>query len=183
MSPITQIVSIATSAILVMVFMFVGFITACDILYLYVPFMRIPLAGQNAQAQSMSSGMGYGGGGMGMGGFSGGFNSIQSAPQQGNSERRVKFVSTEVLQAMAEAGDATSQGGIDGGMPNAMFNQQQQQRPTHKSAGRIYLQKRIVALVFLGIMAVLLMSSFFTDLGINVGMVILKLVAMLPFVN
>ena len=85
-------------------------------------------------------------------------------------------------QATGHAGGGMMGGGFGGGYGGGFgggFGAQPNdvQQKGGKSAIRVYVGKRVVALTFLGIASVLLFTSAFTDFGINVGGMLLNLLA------
>lgn len=147
--------------------------TAVDLLYWAIPPLRGILAKQNPTA-------GNGGmGGMGMGGMQ----------QRQSSSKLPIFVSDDMLQAMAEGGNVSSQGGINGGMGMGGFGggmvgfgggmgmnmsmQQQESKPHILTA---YFKKRLLSLVIFGVCIAVLFSSALMDTGINLGAFLIKLI-------
>ena len=163
-------------------------ITALDLLYIGFPPMRSILypAGQSTPQGGMPMGgmgmgrMGMMGGGMAMGGMQG-----SQAMATGSSHR---WVSDEAIAAVALSQPVAAQAPVMGGgmgmgmagmgMGMPMANQAPAGNTT-QSAITVYFKKRIVFIVVFGICAVVLLSSVLTDCGLNVGMLILKIIGKL----
>lgn len=186
-SPITNIIGTLIGVILAIASAAIFLVTALDLLYIGVPFVRPLLypAGQQAGGAPMGGGMPMGGmgmGRMGMGGMAMGGMQGAQAMASGNSRR---FVSDEAIAAVALAQPTSAQapmmssgmgmggmgmmggGMMGGGAPAAM--------PT-KSVIVEYLKKRTIFIIVFAICSVVLFSSVLTDCGINVGLLFLKLI-------
>lgn len=184
-SPITNIIGTAIGIIMAFTSAVIFLVTALDLLYIGVPIVRPLLypAGQQAGGAPMG-GMPMGGmgmrGGMGMGGMSMGGMQGSQAMASGNSRR---WVSDEAIAAVALAQPVPAQAGMmGGGMPmggmpmGGMSMGGGAPAPTSaKSAIFEYLKKRIVFIIIFGTCSVVLFSSILTDCGLNIGMLILKL--------
>lgn len=166
---LTDLIGVAISFIVILTFLGIGLITALDVLYMAFPPVR---------------GFLYTAGTDGAGGMSGmnmsGNNSI------GNRQ----WVSDEAVQVASMLGgsaQATGHGGmpVGMGMPMGMgmgipgAQSPQKQQGGGRVAIGVYLQKRIVFLVLLGVASVLLFTSAFTDFGINVGGMLLELLSVI----
>ncbi|MEC2463375.1 hypothetical protein P9X10_00490 [Bacillus cereus] len=166
-SPLTNVLGIGIGVIMSATFAWVFFQTALDLLYWAVPPLRGLLARQNPAMQ--------GGGMMGM-----------QPQQQQSSGRSIVCVSDEMLQAMEEAGNQASQGGMGGGMPMGGGGMgmppmggmgMQQAPPSRKNVLVTYFKKRILSVVILGVCATVLFSSMLLDTGINMGQFVLKIIS------
>lgn len=180
-SPITNLFGNLAGLIIILVSAAIVCVTACDLAYIGLPFMRSILnPGYNAQGGGMQSmgGMGGFGGrmGMGMGGMQGG----QAQGQEYGLHRR--WVSDEAVLCVQANNPMQQQGGMGGGMMGGgmmgmgsgmMGGQQQQQQPT-KSVIMEYLKKRTIFLVIFAVATILLTSSIFTDCGINIAQLLFK---------
>lgn len=164
---LTDLIGVAISFILIFIFAVVGLITALDILYISFPPVRQFL---------------YTAGTDGAGGMSG-------MNMSGNSSIGGRqWVSDEAVQVATMLGAGAQANGHGAspmpsygmpGMPMAGAQSQQTQRGGGKVGIRVYIQKRITFLIFLGVASVLLFTSAFTDFGINVGGFILQLLALI----
>lgn len=169
-SPLADIIGVLTGFIIAITTALIFLVTALDILYISVPFVRKFLNPEVAQG-GMQGGMGMGmRGGMGMQG------------NQGGSGHR--WVSDEAVQALQEAGVADGgQGGAMGGMGmggyggmNAMGTQQQQSGG--KSSVMSYLKKRAFFLIVFAITTTILMSSLLLDCGLNLADLLYKIISL-----
>ncbi|MBO5424760.1 MAG: hypothetical protein J6A25_04530 [Lachnospiraceae bacterium] len=154
-------------------------VTALDLVYIGMPFTRSflnPKYGAQMGGASPMGGMGMGGMGMGMHRGYGGMGAMgamgggaQQAPEQG---MRRQWVSDEAEYCVnfAQRQDLMSSGGVApiGGMP------QQTQPTSTKSVILMYLKKRAFFLVIFSVCVVVLMSSLFTDCGLNLAELISK---------
>lgn len=169
---LTDLIGVAISFIMIILFSVIGLITALDMLYIGVPWSR---------------GMLYTPGTDGAGGISG-MNGTGKTSLLG-----IQWVSDEAVQVASMLGGSAQATGHGGGMsPMGGFGggfgggyggvglgaqPQQVQQNGGRSPIRAYLSKRLVFLVYLGICSVLLFSSMFTDFGINIGGFILDLLS------
>lgn len=169
-SPLADIIGVLTGFIIAITTALIFLVTALDILYISVPFVRKFLNPEVAQG-GMPGGMGMRGGmGMGMQG------------NQGGGGHR--WVSDEAVQALQEAGVADGgQGGAMGGMGmngyggmGAMGAQQQQ--PGGKSSVMSYLKKRAFFLIVFAITSTILMSSLLLDCGLNLADLLYKIISL-----
>ena len=170
-SPLADIIGVLTGFIIAITTALIFLVTALDILYISVPFVRKFLNPEVAQG-GMQGGMGMRGGmGMGMQGNQGG----------GGGHR---WVSDEAVQALQEAGVADGgQAGAIGGMGmggyggmNAMGAQQQQSGG--KSSVMSYLKKRAFFLIVFAITTTILMSSLLLDCGLNLADLLYKIISL-----
>lgn len=169
---LTSIIGVAISFLIIVVFAFTGFITACDLLYMYVPFVRKFLYSPGTDGTGAMTGMGGSG---------------------STSFLNFQWVSDEaVAVASMLGGSAQATGHMSGGMPGIMggggfggpafgmgAQNPQVQQNGGKSPIRVYIGKRLVALTLLGVASVLLFTSAFTDFGINVGGLLLQVLALI----
>lgn len=179
-SPIVTALGTLAGVIMLVVIAAIGVVTALDLLYIYVPITRNALGGGAGGANPqtpMMGGMGMGGrygmsGGMGMGGMSGG-----ASPQPAGH----RWVSDEAIQAVALVSAGTQQpmaGGVGMGMGMGMGMQQPQPQAQQsgKSVALTYFKSRVFALILFGVCSVVLFSSVLTNCGINVGLLVLKII-------
>lgn len=174
-SGLRSIISFVASIIIYATFLFIGLITALDILYISVPWFRPWL---------------FTAGTSGTGGMAGGFGMSVGNAQGRQSLGGIQWVSDEAVQVASMlggesqslghggmAGGGFGGGGFGGGGFGAQSGASQQ--AGGKSAIGAYLKKRIVFLFLLGVSMVLLFTSAFTDFGINVGGLLLELLGWL----
>ena len=74
---------------------------------------------------------------------------------------------------MASAG---TQQPMSGGMGMGMGMQQPQAQPKGKSVALTYFKSRVFSLILFGVCSVVLFSSVLTNCGINVGLLVLKII-------
>lgn len=188
MSPLVKVLGNITGCIMVFTVAAIFLVTALDLCYIGVPFTRAFLNPQYAsgvQAGGMpmgGMGMGmrsYGMGGMGMGG---------AGPQQNMPEAglRRKWVSDEAVAIVAQyAAQPIGQnsamgmgGGMMGGMGMGMGMPMGGGAPTPPPPTKIvifeYFKKRMVFMVVFAIASTLLLSSLFTDCGLNIAELAVK---------
>lgn len=175
-SPITALIGKAIGFIVLITNSLLFLITALDLLYITVPFLRKYLNPSNLQqGGGMMPGMGMGPRmGMSMGGAAGGGGADPNAH---------KWVSDEAVAALMQGGQMQgAQGGMMGGM-NAMggmsmMGGQQAQPQGTKSIIGIYLKKRMFFLIFFAIASTILMSSILLDCGLNLAQLLYKILSM-----
>lgn len=158
-SPIVSALGTLAGVIMLIVVAAIGVVTALDLLYIYVPVTRTFLGGGAGGAAPQAPMMG---------GMAGG-----ASPQPTGH----RWVSDEVIQAVAMASAGTQQpmsGGM--GMGMGMGMQQPQAQPKGKSVALTYFKSRVFSLVLFGVCSVVLFSSVLTNCGINVGLLILKII-------
>lgn len=174
-SPITNFFGNVTGVIAILTVAAVGLITALDIAYIAIPPLRSIL---NPQAQA-TQGSPMGGMGLGGVGMVGG-QSAQQAPEHG---LRRRWVSDEAVQALTQASGQSAQAsspmggmglGIGGVGYGGMNGGQQTQPVSTKSVISTYLKKRVCFLILFGVCMTLLLSSLFTDSGINLALLLQK---------
>lgn len=198
-SPLVNVIGTISGFIVMVTSAAIFMVTAADLAYIGLPFTRAWLnpmyAAGGAQAGGMPmGGMGMGGmgmrGGVGMGmGGMGGMGGGAQAPVESGLRRR--WVSDEAVycvntycqpQQQAQGGMPMGGGmgmgmggmGAMGGM--GMGGQQQQPMPM-KSVIFEYLKKRVFFLIVFAVATTVLMSSVFTDCGINLGLLTIKIFA------
>lgn len=155
-------------------------VTALDLAYIGIPFVRpflSPAQGQSSGGMSGGMGMGGGFGGQGLGGGFGG-QGMGGGAQQPQGKQ---WVSDEVLAVMAEGG-AQQQGSMSGGMGGmggfggmGGMGGAQQQPVSTKSRILEYFKKRLFFLILFAVASIMLTSSIFTDCGINVAELLFKI--------
>lgn len=165
---LTDLIGVAISFIMIIIFSVIGLITALDMLYIGVPWSR---------------GMLYTPGTDGAGGLSGmngtGKTSLLGIQWVSDEAVQVASMLGGSAQATGHGGVMSPMGGFGGGYGGVGLGAQPQQVQQNggRSPIRAYLSKRLVFLVYLGICSVLLFSSMFTDFGINLGGFILDLLS------
>lgn len=196
-SPIVNILGTVSGLIVMVVSAAIFVITALDLAYIGLPFTRAllnptygggaPAGGAPMGGMGMGMGMGMRGGmgmgGMGMGAPAGGAGMM---PEHGLRRRWVSDEAVFVVntyanpqaQGGAMGGGMSPMGGMGGmggmGMMGGMPQQQAQPMPT-KSVIFEYLKKRIFFLIVFALATVVLMSSIFTDCGINLAELLTKI--------
>lgn len=173
-SPVVNFIGMLIGLVCVLTTAGVGLITALDLLYIAIPPVRGFLyeGAQQQGGMGMAGGMGMGGmhGGMGMGGMGG--MQPQGAP------RKIRWVSDEVVATVAMCQPQGQGGGMPGGMmAGGMGMQGAQQNMSTKSTISVYLKKRVFFLVLFAVASIVLLSSVFTDCGINVAALVMKIMA------
>lgn len=171
--PIAAAIGTLSGFVVIIISAAIFLVTSLDLAYIGVPFLRQYLNPAYASGGAQG-GMGMGGMGMGMGGMGMGM-SANPAPQGR------KWISDEaemcVKMATAGAGASPMAGGMGGmggmGMGMPMGGQQQQPMKT-KSVILEYLKKRIFFIVIFTVATIVLMSSIFTDCGINLAELLMK---------
>lgn len=172
-SPVVNFIGMLIGLVCVITTAGVGLITALDLLYIAIPPVRGFLyegAQQGGMAGGMGMGMGNMHGGMGMGGM--GMGGMQ--PQGG--AHKMRWVSDEVVATVAMC-QPQGQGGGMGMMAGGMGMQGAQQNMSTKSTISVYLKKRIFFLVLFAVASIVLLSTVFTDCGINVAALVMKIMA------
>lgn len=174
---LTDIIGMGISLLIILTFAFTGFITAADLFYLYFPPIRKFLYSAGTDGTGGMTGMG------GMGGNGGGSTSFLG----------LQWVSDEAVAVSSMLGGSAQATGHGGGMMGGGFGggygggfgggfgaqPNDVQQKGGKSVIRVYLGKRVVALVLLGVASVLLFTSAFTDFGINAGGMILNILSVI----
>lgn len=167
--PLATVIGNATGLILVIVTALIFLITALDLAYIAVPFIRKFLNPNLGTGQSASGGMPMGGMG-GMGGMS-----RPSAPAGGGhcwvSDEAIASVNLAGGNQQAQPGmGAMSMGNpMMGGAPGP------QAQPT-KSVIVTYLKKRMVFMVVFVVCTIVLFSSALTDCGINLAELLMNII-------
>lgn len=201
-SPIVSAIGTISGFIVMVVSAAIFMVTALDLCYIGLPFMRGILnpeyaSGGAAGGAAPMGGMGMGGMGMGMRGgmgMMGGMGAMGGggAAQPMEHGLRRKWVSDEAVYCVATyAGGGASAQPAMGGMPGmggmgmgmggmgamgAMGGAAQQQQMPMKSVIMEYLKKRSFFLIVFAVATVILMSSVFTDCGINLAALLTKIV-------
>lgn len=178
-SPIVNALGTLSGFIIMLVNAGIFVVTALDLAYIGIPFLRTtlnPNYGAGAQGGSPMGGMGMGmgmRGGMGMGGM--GMGGAQPA-----APGRKCWVSDEAVACVQMASQGQAQGGspmgggmgmMGGGMGMGgmgMGGAQAQPIPT-KSVILEYLKKRTFFLIIFAVATIILMSSILTDCGLNLA--------------
>lgn len=172
-SPIVNALGTLSGFIIMIVSAAIFVVTALDLAYIGLPFLRPtlnPNYGAGAQGGSPMGGMGMGmgmRGGMGMGGMG------MGGAQPATSGRRC-WVSDEAINCVQLASQGQAQGSPMGGgmgmMGGGMGMGGAQAKPVPtKSVIFEYLKKRTFFIIIFAVATVLLMSSIFTDCGLNLA--------------
>lgn len=154
-------------------------ITACDLAYIGIPPLRGVLNPGYA-AGGAAGGMGMGGMGMGGMGMRGGMG-MHGAAGGGGAAGGICWVSDEAKFCVSQSGGGQpgAMGGAMGGMGamgGAMGGMQGGQQQGGKSVVFMYLKKRSFFIIVFTICTVVLMSSLFTDCGLNLAALLSKVV-------
>ena len=179
-SPLVNALGTLSGGIIMIVSAAIFAITAADLAYIGVPPLRGFLnpaysAGGGGAAGGMGMGMGMGAGGygagrMGMGAMGGG----------GGAAGGICWVSDEAKFCVSQAGGGQpAVGGMGMGMgmgAGGMGMQGGQQQQGGKSVIFMYLKKRSFFVIVFTICTVVLMSSLFTDCGLNLAALLAKIV-------
>lgn len=171
-SPVVNALGTASGFIIMLVSAGIFVVTALDLAYIGIPFLRPtlnPNYGAGAQGGSPMGGMGMGmgmRGGMGMGGMGGGAQPAASGRRCLVSDEAVACVQMASQGAQGGSPMGGGMGMMGGGM--GMGGAQAQPAPT-KSVIFAYLKKRTFFLIVFAVATVLLMSSIFTDCGLNLA--------------
>lgn len=174
----------ATSFLIWLVVALTFMVTAFDLMYILVPFVRPWLADANEDGQGQSMGGGFGGG---MGGMMGGAN----ASAQKKSIMNRQWVSDEAVNAVKSLGgsaQAQTSGGMGGGMGGgfgggfgggmgSMGMAPDQEANTKKTVLGDYFKKRLVVLFILGLAIVVLTGSTVMGFGMDLGTWLMRTVA------
>lgn len=161
-SPIVSALGTISGFIIMCVSGGIFLVTALDLVYIGIPFLRTflnPMYGQSSGGASPMGGMGSPQGGM---------------QSQGFLKRRL--VSDEAVACVNMAQSGGQQGGMGMGMNSMMGGMQQQQSQPTKSVIFEYLKKRSFFIVIFTVATVLLMSSLFTDCGLNLAELLDKII-------
>jgi hypothetical protein len=190
-SPIVSLLGTLSGFIVMIVSAGIFVVTALDLAYIGLPFTRSLLNPQYASGGGAMMG-GAPMGGMGMGGMRGmgGMGGMQGA-QGGGGEYGMhrRWVSDEAVACVQMASPQPQAGGMAGGMGGGMMGggmmgggmmgggmPQQQQQPQHtKSVILEYLKKRSFFIIIFAVATVVLMSSIFTDCGLNLAELLTKI--------
>lgn len=181
-SPIVNFIGVLVGILCALTTGGVGLVTALDLLYIAVPPVRTFLydgAGQQGGMQGgMGMGMGMGGMGMRGAGMYGGGMGMQGAGMQ-QGQKRFRWVSDEVVATVALCQPGGQSPAMAGGgmMGMGMMNGAPQQNMSTKSTISVYLKKRIFFLVLFAVATVVLLSSVFTDCGLNIAALVMKIMA------
>ncbi len=193
MSPLVKVIGNITGCIMVFTVAAIFLVTALDLCYIGVPFTRAFLNPQYASGVQ-AGGMPMGGMGMGMRGYGGmggmgmmgGNGAQQNMPEAG---LRRKWVSDEAVAIVAQyaaqpigqnsaMGMGSPMGGMMGGMMGGGMmggmNQPVPPAPT-KIVIFEYFKRRVIFLVIFAVASTLLLSSVFTDCGLNIAELGVKL--------
>lgn len=175
MKPVVYWANIGFAILLAFAFVAMFFITGLDLVYIAVPPVRRILMPEQAQSGGMG-GMGGMGGGFG-GGFGGGMGGMGGGAPQQSSSGVGQWISDEAKAAVSESqpqqggggmgGFGGGMGGFGGGFGGGMGGSSEP--PKAKTVILSYFKKRVVFLILFGVCALLLSTTLFTDIGINIG--------------
>lgn len=170
MSPLTNFLGVVISGLIILTTIFLFLISGLDLMYILVPFTRKFLyePGSNGAGQQMQ-GVGFGGTAVGA---NGGGNFVQRALS-------MQFVSDEAIKAVSLfGGSAPAQGqGMVNPMGGPMLTAQQNQTQSKGTVLGKYMKLRVFTMILFGMCVVLLFSSIFMDWGMNVGGMLISLIA------
>ena len=167
-------IGVVTSFVLWVGLAFIFLNSALGVVYIEVPFLRPWLADPNEDGQGNSIGGGYGG----YGGFGGGM----ADQSQKKSLFNRQWVPDSAVHLVKQYGGSSQayNGGFGGGYRGGGFGggyagQPEPAANTKKNIMWEYGKDRIGVLITLGIIVVLLFSSFMFDFGVDLGGFILRL--------
>lgn len=170
-SPFTNVIGYVMGGIIALTTSGIFLITAADLAYIAIPFIRGLLynGGEASQGASMGmAGMGMGRmGGYGMGGMQ--QQQSQAKPRQLVSDEAIKCVALSTPQQSSMGMAGMGMGGM----------QQQQPQVSTKSVVLEYLKKRTFFLIIFTICSIMLTSSIFIGTGINLAQWGMKLMEMI----
>lgn len=186
LSPLTNLIGNIIGGLMVLASVGIFLITAIDLLYLAVPPLRPLFASPDMDgAGGMTggrTGMGYGGGGYGGGGYGGGYGrGGMMGGNQGGARKR-QWVSDEALACASLIGGSAQSAGMNApgmGYGGASMAQGQEAQRSTSSVFVMYFKKRVVVLIFFAICSVMLTSSLFIGVGINIAAWATNMVSML----
>lgn len=164
-SPVTSFFGYLTGGVIVITSSAIFVITALDLAYIAIPFLRGLL--YSGDTGSSSGAMSMGGYGM-RGGYS-------QAGNSGGGSKPLQLVSDEAIQAVSLASGQSSSMGMQGygmGMQGSM----QQQSVGTKSVILAYFKKRIFFIVLFAICTIVLTSSILLGTGVNLAKWIMQLI-------
>ena len=162
-SPIVNFLGIVSGAIITVVWAAVFVVTAIDFLYIAVPTVRPLIDGGGTQQSGMMQG-GYGS-----------YGSMQ--PQQQNKGFRLVSDEAKDVVTLHAGGGQQQGGGYNGGYGGGygQVGMQQPQKQNTKLLIGEYLKKRTLFMIIFTIATTLLMSSVFTDCGLNLAELAIKI--------
>lgn len=166
--PVAKIINLAMAIVLGIFSALLVFISALDLVYLGVPFVRPYLMPNQPQQSGGMPSMGMHGMSMGMHGMS-----MGSQPQQSSAVSGIgQWISDDAKNALMEASNQqTQQPTMSMGMNTPA------QQPKGKNLMFSYIKKRAFTLVMLGVCLVLFTCTIFTDIGVMLGMKLLALLS------
>ena len=167
-SPFTNVIGYLMGGIITLTTSGIFLITAVDLAYIAIPFVRCLLytGGEITQGASMGMGMSRMGG-YGMGGMQ----------QQQSQAKPRQFVSDEAIKCVASSTSQQSSMGMSGFGMSGM--QQQPAQISTKSVILEYFKKRTFFLILFVICAIMLTSSIFVGTGVNLAQWGIKLMEMI----
>lgn len=156
LTPLTNVIGNLMGGIIVITSALLFLITALDLLYITVPFLR-GLLYKGGQQQQMGGGM-YG----------------RQAQSQGST---FQLISDEAVQCAVLLGNSQQQPQMGGGgMYGGMMQQQQPKDMPTKSVILTYFKKRLIFMIIFAICIVTLTTSLFLGTGVNLALWLTKLV-------
>ena len=161
-SPLTNVIGYLIGAVIVIIMTGIFFVTALDLLYISIPFVRPLLYAPGTDGTGAMTGgrmPGYGGYGGGYGGYGG-------MPQQGGRVRKTQWVSDEAVQCAAMLGGSS---GTEGMGMMSRVGQPPQQQMSKGSVIKSYFIKRALFMVLLAVCIVVLTSSVLLGTGVNIA--------------
>lgn len=181
LSPFTNVIGYIIGGIISIVSVGIFLITAIDLLYIGIPFLRTFLYTPNTDGTGAMTGGRMGGYGMGR---YGGMGGMAQQPV-----KRRQWVSDEAVQCAALMGGSAATanqggyGGVYGGYGGmggmAQQNPAEAEGMTTKSVILVYFKKRAFFIIIFTISTILLTSSLFVGTGVNLAQWIAKLIGML----
>lgn len=183
MSPVVKVMGNLTGCIMVFIVGAIFLVTALDLCYIAVPFTRAflnPQYASSVQAGGMPmGGMGMGMRSYGMGGMGGG-GPQQNMPESGLrrrwvSDEAVAIVAQYAAQPIGQNSAMGMGGGMMGGMGMGMGMGMPMGggAPTPPPPTKIvifeYFKKRMIFMIVFAVASTLLLSSLFTDCGLNLA--------------
>lgn len=158
-SPLTNVIGYLIGAVIVLIMTGIFFVTALDLLYISIPFVRPLLYAPGTDGTGAMTGgrmPGYGGYGGGYGGM----------PQQGGRVKKTQWVSDEAVHCAAMLGGSS---GTEGMGMMSRVGQPPQQQMSKGSVIKSYFIKRALFMVLLAVCIVVLTSSVLLGTGVNIA--------------
>ena len=168
MSSLVKIISNISFYIVFATFIFFVLRASLDLMYIFIPFLRKPLANGHVgnantglSSNNSSFGSGFGGGGFSSGFGGGGFGSggMGQSPNNdaGTNGNRIQWVTTTALNAVMAEGNVDQNG-------------------TPVSKFKFWLNDMLVSLVVLGVTGALIVTGLLTKIMLLFGTVVVNLI-------